>query len=416
MTRPAAPVRTVGYLVNQYPKVSHTFIRREIRALEQLGWTVHRHALRGWDAPTPDATDAAEQRQTSYLLRGGIAGLLAPTVRTAVSAPVRFTRALRMAWQLSRHAARGYAYHLVYLAEACALLGRLRAQSVQHLHTHFGTNGATVALLLHTLGGPCYSFTVHGPEEFDAPEALHLGDKVVHAAFTVAISSYGRSQLLRWTPIAHWPQIEVVRCGVDPSFLEAPLALPPDTPRLVCVGRLSEQKGQLLLLDAVAALAARGRTMELVLAGDGELRPDIEARIDQHGLTGRVRITGWISGDAVRTEIEAARALVLASFAEGLPVVVMEALARGRPVIATSIAGMPELVQHGVNGWLLPAGDVTALADAMAECLDTPPARLAEMGRQGAGRVRERHDAAREAARLAALFEAAATASAETVR
>jgi glycosyltransferase involved in cell wall biosynthesis len=218
----------------------------------------------------------------------------------------------------------------------------------------------------------------------------------------VAVSSFGRSQLYRWCRPEDWPKVRVVRCGVDAGFLaEGPTPVP-DVPTIVCVGRLAEQKGQLVLIDAVARLSGRGVPFELVLAGDGPMRPLIEKAVRAHGLEGRVRITGWLSNDAVRRHLLDARLMALPSFAEGLPVVLMEALALGRPVVTTTVAGIPELVRAGVNGWLVPAGDPERLADALAAGLTTPADRLSEMGRAGAAAVREMHDAAREAATLAA--------------
>src|SRR5262249_54058823 len=155
---------------------------------------------------------------------------------------------------------------------------------------------------------------------------------IENSAFVAAVSSFGRSQLYRWCSLAHWPKIQVVRCGVDAGFLSGGPQPVPETTRLVCVGRLAEQKGQLLLLEALGKLAAEGVAFEMVLAGDGPMRKEIEQRIGELNLSGRVRITGWLSNDAVRQELLAARVLVLPSFAEGLPVVLMEALALGRPV------------------------------------------------------------------------------------
>jgi glycosyltransferase involved in cell wall biosynthesis len=178
----------------------------------------------------------------------------------------------------------------------------------------------------------------------------------------------------------------------------------PEEPRLVNVGRLSEQKGQLLLIEAARLLRDRGVDFELVIVGDGPLRGELERRIDRFDLRDRVRITGFLDNDGVRRELTAARALVLPSFAEGLPVVIMESLALGRPVISTHIAGIPELIEPGRVGWLVPAGDVGPLADAMAEALAADPSELEQMGRLGAARVAEQHDARAEAANLAALF------------
>lgn len=395
---------SVAYLINQYPKVSHSFIRREILALERAGVEVHRFGMRGWKAETPDAADVEEREQTRYLLRRGAGPLIAATMRSLMVAPVVFIRALVLMLRLSRHADRPIVFHLIYFAQACLLNEWLRNAGATHLHAHFGTNPAEVALLVHALGGPPYSVTVHGPEEFDQPRALHLAEKIHGAAFVAAVSSYGRSQLYRWARHEDWRRIEVVHCGLDAAFHADAPASPCEEARLVCVGRLCEQKGQLLLVEAVARLVRAGRTVQLVLAGDGELRAAIDDLVRERGLTAHVRITGWISGEQVREELLAARALVLPSFAEGLPVVIMEAMALRRPVISTFIAGIPELVQPGRTGWLVPAGDVDALTEAMEECLSAPAEQLERMGEAARARVLERHDVDREAAKLAALF------------
>jgi glycosyltransferase involved in cell wall biosynthesis len=198
--------------------------------------------------------------------------------------------------------------------------------------------------------------------------------------------------------------VHVVRCGVDGGYVAHEPTAVPDVPRFCSVGRLSEQKGQLLLVEAASLLKREGRVFELVLVGDGPMRPEVEALIAKERLGNSVRITGWASGDDVRREIEAARAFVLPSFAEGLPVVLMEALGRGRPVISTYIAGIPELVQTDVNGWLVPAGSAPHVADAMRAALDATPERLSEMGKLGYERVREMHDADHNAKVLYELF------------
>jgi glycosyltransferase involved in cell wall biosynthesis len=397
------PLR-VAYLVNQYPKVSHTFIRREILALEGLGIAVDRYAIRGWSEPVADPADRAERGKTRYLLGDGLGALVADVLRTFAVAPARFVRAMTAAFGLARRADRSLPYHLVYLAQACRLRAWLEVSGATHLHAHFGTNAAEVALLAHMLGGPPYSFTVHGPEEFDRPAALHLREKIAHAAFVVAISSFGRSQILRWADSADWPRVEVVHCGLDETFLASDITAPAAGTRLVCVGRICEQKGQLLLIEAVAQLVAAGVPVELVLAGDGEMRAEVEAAIARHGIGAQVRITGWIGSEQVRAEIVSARALVLPSFAEGLPVVIMEAMALKRPVVSTYVAGIPELIRSGAEGWLVPAGDVSALVTGMRTCLEAGSETLARLGAAARERVVARHDANREAAKLARLF------------
>lgn len=398
----------IAYFINQYPKVSHSFIRREILALERQGVEVQRIALRGWDAELQDAEDTAEREKTRYVLRAGVKGLLRPTLQVLRAQPGRFFQALWLAMRLGLRADRAWPYHLVYLAEACQVLQWLQASEAKHVHAHFGTNSTEVVMLTNQLGGPAYSFTVHGPEEFDKPQFLHMGEKVRRAAFVAAVSSYGRSQLFRWVAHEHWPKVKVVHCGLERGFHEVAPVDVPSVPRLVCVGRLCEQKGQLLLLEAARQLAAQSIDFELVLAGDGEMRQQIEALIARHGLQQRVRITGWISSAQVREEILGARALVLPSFAEGLPVVIMEAMALRRPVLTTYVAGIPELVRPGENGWLFPAGAVDEAAEAMADCLCQPADVLQRMGEAAYQRVLQRHDIDTEAARLAAYFKASA--------
>ncbi len=401
----------VAYLVNQYPKVSHTFIRREILALEALGLVVHRFAMRGWDAPAVDAADAQEQRNTQYVLQAGSARLLVAAAAMVLRSPALAMRGLFRALSLGWHADRALPVHLIYWAEACVLLSWVREAKVAHLHAHFGTNAAEVALLVSAMGGPPFSFTVHGPEEFDKPLTLKLDRKLEAASFVVAISSFGKSQLWRWCPHEAWSKVHVVHCGLSDDFLDAVVTPVPTAGRLVCVGRLCEQKGQMLLLEAVARLVGAGGSLHLVLAGDGEMRPQIDARIAALGLSNHVEVTGWVGSERVRSELQAARALVLPSFAEGLPVVLMEAMALQRPVITTAIAGIPELVRHGVDGWVVPAGDVDAVVQAIESCLRASADELSTMGRSARMRVRERHDVRREAAKLAELFSRSATSS-----
>jgi colanic acid/amylovoran biosynthesis glycosyltransferase len=397
-------MKTIAYVMPTYPMPSQTFIRREMAALEARGWTVHRFAMRRFDGELADPTDRAEQGRTEYILDAGASGLAGAFLAEALGRPRRWLAALAAAVRMGRRSEKGPLRHLIYLAEAARLRRRLADRGARHLHAHFGTNAADVAMLCRLLGGPPYSVTVHGPEEFDAPRPLALGEKARHAGFVVAISHFTRSQLCRWCAPADWARIHVVRCGLDEVFLAATGVPAPRRPRLVSVGRLAEQKGQLLLVEAAARLRDRCPDFELVIVGDGALRDELERAIDRLDLRDCVRITGFLDNQGVRRELEAARALVLPSFAEGLPVVIMEAMALGRPVIATFIAGIPELVEPGRSGWLVPAGAVEPLVDAMAEALAADPAELDRMGRAGAARAGAEHDAAVEAGKLAALF------------
>jgi glycosyltransferase involved in cell wall biosynthesis len=402
---PAPANVTVAYLINSYPMTTLSFIRREIVALEAMGVTVHRFAVRRWDQPLVDSRDKDEVARTRIILGQGALPLTLAVVTTAVTRPIAFVRALAAAVRLGRAAGRGVAAHLAYLAEACLLLRWLRDCGAPHVHVHFATNSTTVAMLCRMLGGPPYSFTCHGPEEFDKPVAIALREKIERSAFVVGISDFGCSQLLRWARFEDWPKVKQVRCGVDELFLRVAATPPPDVPRVVNVGRIGRAKGQYLLVQAVARLVAEGHSdIECVLVGDGFNRVHVQKLIDDLKLNGNVRITGWMSNDDVRREILASRAVAMPSFAEGLPLVVMESLALHRPVLSTYVAGIPELVKDGECGWLVPAGSLDALTEALRKVLSTPVSELERMGRTGAALVAERHNVDTEAAKMAALF------------
>ena len=398
----------VAYLVNQYPKVSHSFIRREIRGLESYGLEVSRFSIRSLESELVDEADQQELEKTRYLLGSkgiGLWGLLVGLLTIALTAPIPLLRALKLAARIGRRSDRGLILHFAYLAEACVVLKWARELQVAHIHAHFGTNSTTVAMLCRVLGGPSYSFTVHGPEEFDKAQAIALPEKIKRSAFVVAISSFGRSQLYRWCDHEDWARIHVVRCGVDQLFLQQSYTPLPAAPKFVCVGRISEQKGHLLLVEAAGRLAAEGYEFDLTLVGDGPMRAEVEALIEQWHVRDRIHITGWASGEAVQQYILQAQAMVLPSFAEGLPVVIMESLALGRPVLSTYVAGIPELVAPGTCGWLVPPGSVDDLVAAMRSITQTDPADLMQMGKIGMERVAQLHDVLKEAEKLAHLFE-----------
>lgn len=394
-------VASVGYVINTYPRASHTFIRREIAALEDQGWLVHRFSMRGDSASLVDPLDHKEHDRTERILDSGAIGIGAAALRGIAARP-------RCAVASLRDMRAGGLRQAIYHAEAARLAERARSLGIAHLHAHFGTNSTDVARYAARLAGIGYSFTVHGPEEFDAPEALRLGDKIVEARFAVAISSFGRSQLCRWVEPEHWNRIHVVHCGIDPMLFNEEQPLPSGSTRLVAIGRLAPQKGFPLLLPALAQ-ARQGADIHLTIVGDGAMREALVSQIDALGLADAVRMTGWLSEADVRAALLSAHALVLPSFAEGLPVVAMEAMATGRPVLATAIAGIPELVLPDETGWLVPAGDIASLARALLRVAATPRDQLARMGETARRRVLARHDVRTEAGKLGTLFHQAIT-------
>jgi len=383
----------LAYLCNLYPAVSHSFVRREIEAVERLGHEVHRFSVRQARADLKDPADRGEAERTEAVLGQGIPRLLLTALVLLVSRPVHAVHSLAAAARLSGPGWRSKLRHVAYWLEAAWLARRLQGLKVDHLHAHFGTNPAAVAAIAHAWGGPRFSFTVHGPDEFDAPAALSLAAKIHAARFVAAISSYGRSQLMRWSSPEDWRKIGVIRCGLDRSFLDAaPQPISAESTEFVCVGRLSAQKGLPLLIAACDRLRAGAEAFTLTIVGDGEMRAELEAEIARRSLDGIVTLAGIRTAEAIREHLGRARAFVLPSFAEGLPVVIMEALALERPVISTAVAGIPELVDDRC-GWLIPAGSEDALVDAMRTALHASAKLLSAKGAVGRKRVLAMHDA-----------------------
>lgn len=395
----------VGYLTNTYPRPSHSFIRREIAALERQGVVVHRFAMRSDVENLKDPADIAENQRTEHILDQGGRRILGRLIRMTIAAPGRVLPALRRAWSRSRAGESGFGRQIIYLAEGAAIAERAQALGLSHIHAHFGTNSTRVAAYAQMLGGPAFSFTAHGPEEFDKCEPLDLGGKIGSAKFCVAVSNFGRSQLFRWAGPDDWQKVKVIHCGIEPQNWPEPAPMPQlDKLRMVAIGRFAEQKGFGLLIAAFAKAFRKNPNLHLSLVGDGPLRPEIEEVIRREGIADAVDLLGWQDEAGVRRALDASHVLIVPSFAEGLPVVIMEAMASGRAILATYIAGIPELVRPGLEGWLVPAGSTEALVDGILTAAAADPTELQRMGASARERVLARHDVNRSAQMLAAHF------------
>jgi colanic acid/amylovoran biosynthesis glycosyltransferase len=383
----------IAYLMNAYPMTSTTFVRREIEAIESVGLPIRRYAVRTWSGPLVDLRDVAEQQRTRYLLTGNVVGLFAAFAKEVFGNPAGVMRALREWIPLLRRAGWGtLVKHVAYLMQAAELRQLTAADGIDHVHVHFGTNATAVALLSRKLGGPSYSFTVHGPYELIDTGKLSFEAKITNAEFVVAISDYCRNELISVAP-SQADKIVVGRCAVALEEFPEPELREDDaeTETLICVGRLCPQKGQVLIPRAAAELRREFPRLKIVMVGDGESRAEIEAAIAAHGVSDMVQLNGWLANTEVLELIRKCRALLLPSYAEGLPIVLMEALALCRPVISTTIAGIPELVDENC-GWLFAPGDHQGLVLAMRAALECPPSRLSEMGAAGRERVLRLHD------------------------
>lgn len=394
---------TLAYLMNTYPVTSGTFIRREIAAIEQAGTPVTRFAVRRWNDTLVDPLDLAEQDKTRYLLSGNAAGLLIAFLAELLTRPHKLARALPTWLGLIRAAKGRIIHHIAYLMQAAALRRETAKAGITHVHCHFCTNATAVAMLSRLMGGPAYSFTVHGPDELIDLPGIGIRPKIENAAAVIAITRYCRGRLTEHVGEAHWGRIHIVHCGLKlDDFPDT--AGDPQGSTLVCVGRLCPQKGQVHIPAAVAEVRGRFPDLRVLLIGDGESRAAVEAEVAKHGVGDIVTLAGWRSNAEVRAAIGAGRALLLPSYAEGLPIVIMEAFAMRRPALTTTIAGIPELVDASC-GWLIAPGDHDALVAAISDAMAANPERLAAMGAEGRTRVEARHDLAKIAPQLLAAFQ-----------
>lgn len=407
MTDHRPPPRRVAYLVSQYPMLSMIFIIREVLQLRRLGWRIDVASInaadRGLQGLTTD--EAGEASTTYYLKPHGWRGALVAHLDTALRHPRGWLRGWAAVVRLARADLRQLALNLAYFTEALMVGVWMRQRDQQHLHAHLGSQAATVALFVKRVFGHGFSITVHGPDEFYDAYRQYLPEKVAAADFICCISHFARSQLMRLSPYAHWHKLEVVRLGVDPAhFAPRPRPLSADGAfELLCVGRLTPSKGQHLLIDAVARLLGQGRHVRLRLVGAGDDRASLEAQVRSQGLADHVLFEGAVNQDRIRALYAQAHCFCIASFAEGIPVVLMEAMAMAVPCVTTRITGIPELIEDGRDGLLVAPSDAAGLAAAIARLMDDPALydRLAAAGRQ---RVVDDYDLARNVDRLAEVF------------
>lgn len=396
----------IAYLTGQYPKVSHTFIAREIAALRDLGMTVRTCQVRRAASADVPADQAAEAAATFTILEAAKnpARLLGAHLRLLMGAPGRWLGALRLAMATRPAGAKAALWQLFYFAEAGVLADHLRREGVVHLHNHFADASGSVAMLAAHLAAIPYSLTEHGPNIFfDAPR-WRLDEKIARARFVACISHFCRSQLMLFSDRKHWDKLHIIRCGILPErYGTAPRAAYGQ--RVLFIGRLDAVKGVPVLLEAFAALRATVPDARLTLVGDGPDRAGLEAQAA--GLGDAVRFTGYLTQQAVAAELDAHDVLVLPSFAEGVPMVLMEAMASRLPVVATRVGGVAELVEDGVSGFLVPPGDAASLAARLGDLL-ADPELCRRMGTAGRTAVTARHDVRAEAARLAALLRGTA--------
>lgn len=421
----------IAYLTGEYPRVTDTFIQREVAALRQYGeadgTTVETFSVRYPKAAAALSDQQKKERdRTSYLLPPNLLEALKSQVSLLVQSPRRYQQALALAWQTRQLGLRGTLYQLIYFIEAGILANRLQNKGITHLHNHFGDSSCTVAMLAAALANIDYSFTLHGPGIFFEPMRWHLTEKIARAKFVSCISYFCRSQTMIFAPWDAWPNLHIVHCGIDPALFtqaapseqifsspeqqpkQQPKQQPeqqPEQPRqqLLYVGRLAAAKGLPILLQSLATLKLEHSNIQLTVVGDGEDRAALEAEARTLNLENNVTFVGYQSPASVRDYLQSSDVFVMSSFAEGVPVVLMEAMMAGLPVVATQIAGVSELVEDGVNGFLVPPSNAEALTGKIAALLADSELR-SQLGEQGALKVSRDFNIHHEAQKLYALI------------
>jgi colanic acid/amylovoran biosynthesis glycosyltransferase len=357
----------IAYMTGEYFRVSHTFIRREAAMLRALGHHVQSISIR---PPRPGENlgpeAEAEKFSAIILLPASPFALIAAHLSQLVASPARYFSALALAFRTRK----SFFSAIAYFAESALLARRMRQEKLTHLHNHFSSSSCSVAMLAAQMGGFAFSFTVHGPAEFFEAAAWRLDEKVRRALFVNCISWFCRSQVMVFAAPADWPKLHIVHCGVDPAQFPPRREIAAGT-NLLFIGRLAAAKGLPILLEAMTKLP----NATLTIAGDGPDRRLLESQSQQLSLAARVRFAGYQTPDQIRALLAQADLFVMTSFAEGVPVVLMEAMAAGVPVIATRIAGIPELIADGQSGLLVPPGDADSTARAIASLLNDPALR-----------------------------------------
>ena len=378
----------IAYLTSLYPAPSHTFIRREIAALRAMGLDILPFSISPVTGQPASELERRMREETEAVLGRSPLAYVSAALKAILSRPGRTISVLRLAMRHRAPGFRAMIWALFHFIEALLLARLLARAGATRLHSHFANSGATVGMLAAEFNAIPWSLTLHGVSETDYPAGLLLGDKIARAAFVACASYYMRAQAMRAAPPEHWGKLHVVRCGVDLSALPQVTEAGDRPVRFVCVGRLSPEKGHHGLIDAFATVLASAPDARLSLVGDGPLRADLLRRVQERGIAQAVHFHGMLDEATTLATVAASDVLVLASFMEGLPVVLMEAMALGRPVISSGVAGIPELVQNGVGGLLFPPSDWTSLAQAMTS-LTRDPALRARLGLAGRNAVQQ---------------------------
>jgi colanic acid/amylovoran biosynthesis glycosyltransferase len=394
----------MAYLVSQYPATNHTFILREIRQLRVLGFDISVASIRDCDRKMDQLTsdEKNEAAKTFYVVSSSKLRILSAHLATMIRHPLRYFGGLLYALSLNGFDLPQTWRTLLYFVEAVVVGRWMESEGLPHLHTHFSS---TVALLVHSVFSIPISITLHGPAEFEDPRLFHLREKVRKSSFVCTISDFASSRVMMASSFSDWKKIRRSYLGVDTSvFTPYHERNRSQVFQVIFVGRLSAVKAQHILIAAVAELRKRGRQLHVHLVGDGPERKSLEAHAKSEGLEDCIFFEGWCNQDRVISLYKGADLFVLPSFDEGVPVVLMEAMAMEIPCIATRIAGIPELIRDEKDGILVAPSNVPEMVDAISRLMDNPDLRR-QLGRSGRQRIIEKFELEKNVLCLSRIFE-----------
>jgi glycosyltransferase involved in cell wall biosynthesis len=406
VTKPTSGPPRIAYLLSQYPAISHTFFLSEVLAMRQRGFLIETASVNAIQPPPGGfpTTEMQAAAETFYIKQCPKPEILKVLLRTFFTRPRVVARGLSAALRLRPWDLPGMGYSVFYLVEAILLGDWMMRKGCNHLHVHFGGAVATVGMLTSIAWEIPYSLTIHGPEEFYDVGPSFLEQKIRLAAFVTCISDFCRSQLLKIAPESSWDKFHVCRLGVQTTVF-APVSSPGrDVLHIVSVGRLHPAKGQMVLLESFRELLRRGLRVRLSIVGDGTGREALREFIHRNNLGNFVTLHGALSHPATRELLGTADLFALPSFAEGVPVALMEAMSMQIACVSTFVAGIPELIESGKEGLLVPPSSVDALTQAMASLLSDSSLRQ-RLALAGRDKVLADYDLVKNINRLIAVFE-----------
>lgn len=397
----------LAYLISRYPAISHTFVLREVRELRARGFDIKVASINAPDRADEGLTaeEREESASTYYVKRDGVGGALRAHAGALMSNPLPYFRGLWFALRLGGFDVKRIIYGLLYFVEAVMVGQWMKQHGLRHLHVHFATPASTVGLVVVQVFPVTLSITVHGPDEFYNVSSYSLAEKIRGASFICCIGNYARSQLMKLSPFEEWSKFEISPLGVDPNIFAPRPASPANTEpfEVICVGRLVPAKGQHILVQAIERLVKQGHNVRLRFVGDGPDRDTLESMVRTRHLETQIIFEGAVNQDRIRSLYARADVFALASFAEGIPVVLMEAMAMEIPCVTTFITGIPELISDHESGLLVAPSDDAGLAGAIAKLIAQPTLRL-KIGQNGRQAVLKKYDLAKNTERLAKIF------------